>query len=57
MSKQKLSKSKPEINPGSKLRVLAVTGTGGLHLNGDKWDKMLLRAQLSAPLRHTHRQP
>ena len=21
----------------------------GLHLNGDKWDKMLLRAQLSAP--------
>ena len=25
MSKQKLSKSKPEINPGSKLRVLAVT--------------------------------
>ena len=27
MSKQKLSKSKPEINPGSKLRVLAVTTT------------------------------
>ena len=27
MSKQKLSKSKPEINPGSKLRVLAVTPT------------------------------
>ena len=25
MSKQKLSKSKEEINPGSKLRVLAVT--------------------------------
>ena len=27
MSKQKLSKSKSEINPGSKLRVLAVTTT------------------------------
>ena len=27
MSKQKLSKSKSEINPGLKLRVLAVTGS------------------------------
>ena len=28
-----------------------------LHLNGDKWSKMLLRSQLSAALRHTHRRP
>ena len=50
MSKQKLSKSKPEINPGSKLRVLAVTppsynNRGGLWGSCQNINTLLVKTQ------------